>query len=530
VTQLTGLGRLVRLILRRDRIRLWSWLLGLGVVIVASAASLPPVYPDQASIDAYAATVGDNPALMAFAGPGYGLRDDPTIGAILVNEVQLWGAIGFALMSIFLVNHHTRAEEDVERADLIRSTVVGRHAPTAAAVVVVGAANLALGLVCAAGFVATGYETTGSIVLAASLVAVGLVFLGVTAVTAQAASSGRAALGMAASVLAAAFALRALGDVSGNWMRWASPIGWAQASRAFAGERWLPLVLCVVAAAVGVVSAFWLSTRRDLGSGLVPTKPGPGRASPRLTDPLGLAVRLHRGSLIGWAIGLFVAGALYGSIGDDVEQMLEDNPVYQDILVQTGGADLTDSFFASSLLMLSLVVSGFAIATVSRLRSEESAGRAEVVLASGVSRSRWAASHLLVAFAGAAAGMVLSGFGLGLSYAAVSGDSRQIGRLVFASLAPLPAVAALIGVAMLLYGRASAAVVASWAVLAVVSVIALLAEVLRLPSWLRQISPFAHVSQVPAEAISWPPAIGMVAVAGALVAAGMAALDHRDMG
>ena len=140
-TTLTGVGRLIRFVLRRDRIRLSVWLVGLGAFIVISAASLPPVYPDQAAIDTYVRLFGDNPALIAFAGPGYGF-DDPNIGVILVNETQLWGCIGVALMSIFLLNRHTRAEEDDERTDLLRSNVVGRHAPSAAAVAVVSACLL----------------------------------------------------------------------------------------------------------------------------------------------------------------------------------------------------------------------------------------------------------------------------------------------------------------------------------------------------------------------------------------------------
>ena len=125
MTTLTGLGRLVRLILRLDRVRLPVWILGLVGFIVASAASLPPLYPDQESIDDYVRLFGDNPALVAFAGPGYGF-DDPNLGVILVNEVQLWACIAVALMSIFLVNRHTRVEEDAERTDLVRSSVVGR--------------------------------------------------------------------------------------------------------------------------------------------------------------------------------------------------------------------------------------------------------------------------------------------------------------------------------------------------------------------------------------------------------------------
>ena len=79
---------------------------------------------------------GDNPALIVFAGPGYGF-DDPNIGVILVNETQLWGMVIVALMSIFMVNRHTRAEEESERLDLVRANVVGRHAPTAASTIVI---------------------------------------------------------------------------------------------------------------------------------------------------------------------------------------------------------------------------------------------------------------------------------------------------------------------------------------------------------------------------------------------------------
>jgi ABC-2 type transport system permease protein len=63
-------------------------------------------------------------------------------------------------MSIFLVNRHTRAEEESERAELVRSNVVGRHAPAAAAVI--GGANIVVGLVCAAGFIAFDYQRHGA--------------------------------------------------------------------------------------------------------------------------------------------------------------------------------------------------------------------------------------------------------------------------------------------------------------------------------------------------------------------------------
>src|SRR5688572_15935333 len=139
MTTLTGVGRLIRSILRRDRVRLLVWTVAITGMTLGSAAGLPAIYKDQAAIDNYVDLFGDNPALIAFAGPGYGF-DAPNLGLVLVNETQLFAMIALALMSIFLVNRHTRAEEESERADLIRGSVVGRHAPAAAAGVVIGGA------------------------------------------------------------------------------------------------------------------------------------------------------------------------------------------------------------------------------------------------------------------------------------------------------------------------------------------------------------------------------------------------------
>lgn len=525
---LTGTGRLARFIIRRDRLRLPLWIAVVVGVIVVSAASLPPVYPDQEAIDSYVALFGDNPALVAFGGPGYGF-DDPNIGVILVNETQLWGSIAFALMAIFLVNRHTRAEEDVERAEVIRSSVVGRHAPTAAALGVVGGAIGLAGLLCAIGFVATDYDPVGSIALAGSLVAVGLVFVGITGVAAQVASSGRGTLGIACAALVAAFVLRAVGDIGDNALRWLSPIGWAQSVRAFAGEQWWTLALCGVTAAALVATTFWLATRRDLGSGILGVRAGPPTASRALLRPLGLAARLHRGMVVGWTVGMFVTGVVYGSIGEDIETMIDDNPTYADFLAQLQGASITDSFFATSLLMLAIIGSGFAIAATLRLRTEEAAGRAEAILASPVSRTSWVSSHLVVTVAGVVVIVVAGGLGIGASYAVVAEDSSQVLRMAGASLATLPPVLVLVGLTLALFGAAPRAATAAWAALALVAVVGFLGEVLRLPDWTRQLSPFEHIPALPAESLRWPPILALLAVAAALVAVGFSTFRRRDL-
>lgn len=525
---LAALGRLVRFVARRDRVRLPVWIVSIGALIVVSAASLPPLYPDRESQELYVSIATGNPALQAFGGPGYGF-DNPNIGVILVNETQLWGAVCVALMAIFLVTRHTRAEEDDERAEVIRSSVVGRHTPLAATVLVVGAAVVAIGLICGVGFIALGYATTGSLSLAASFVAAGLLFVGVAAVAAQVAGSARATLGYSVAALAAMFVVRAVGDAGRTWLRWLSPLGWVQSGRAFAGERWWPLVLCLATAVALVVLAQWLSVHRDLGSGLV--TPHGGRASARrwLTHPVGLAVRLQRGVLAGWIFGMLLFGGLYGSIGDEIATFIEDNPIYADLVAQLQGVDITDSFFATALVMLALFASGFAVSAALRLRSEEHAGRADVVLAAPISRTRWAASYLVVDVVGTTLIVLAGGLGIGVGYALAIGDTQQVLRMLGASLVTVPGVLVLAGVAVALFGFVPRVALAAWAALAAVFVVAFFGEVLRLPPWVRAVSPFDHLPAVPAEDLRWAPVVTLLAVATALTGAGLWGLRRRDV-
>ncbi len=525
---LTGTSRLVGFIVRRDRVRLTVWILGLIVLLVGSAASLLAVYPDQASIDSYARLFGDNPALTAFAGPGYGF-DNPSLGVILVNETQLWGAIGVALMSIFLVTRNTRAEEDSERADLIRSGVVGRHAPTAAALVVAAAANLVIGAVTTIGFIALDYPTVGSLALVASIISVGVVFVGVTAVAAQLTGSSRACLAMGSLVLLVSFVVRAIGDISGTAMTWLSPIGWAQAIRAFAGERWWTVALSLMVALALVIGALWLSILRDLGSGLLGVRPGPATSHQLRRHPLALPVRLQRGALIGWLAGLFATGVVYGSFADSVDAMVADNPQIAEVFTQAGGANLTDSYFSTAVMMLALIAGGLAISSAMAPNTEERAGRADMVLAGPVTRHGWFASYLITAVVQTILAVTAAGMGVGVAYAVVMGEPWQVVRLTGVALVMLPAVMVLLGITAALYGLVPRATPAAWVPLAVAAVVGFFGELLRLPPWARGLSPFHYLPMVPAQGFTATAPVLLTAVAVTLMVAGFWGLRQRDI-
>ncbi len=526
MTGLTGTVTLTRLIVRRDRVRILVWILGISALVLVVASSIQGLYPTQAELARTAPSLEGNTAQIALNGPAHGLD---TLGGRVTFEVWNFGLVAVALMSLLAISRHTRAEEEAGRTDLIRAAPVGHHAPTIAALAVVAAMNLAAGSAVAAGLTAQGLPATGSITLGAAVAATGIVFAGIALVAAQITDNTRVANGITGTVLAAAFALRAIGDTGDGTLSWASPLGWIQATRPYANQRWWPLALTLGATAALVAIAGAIGARRDLGAGLIQPTPGPANASPRLAGPLGLAWRLGRVSLAAWTAGMLLGGLALGTIARDVEEFIGDNQNTRDVFTQPGAGDLTDSFLATFLLLLALIGAGYALGAANRLHNEETAGRADPVLATPVVRQRWATSHLAVALAGSIIVLAAAGVGTGTTYGIATHDLGQIPRLVGAALAYVPAVWTLIGLTGALYGLAPRTLPAAWATLAGCLVIGLLGQLLDPPAWLTDLSPFHHTPRLPATDPAAPPLLALTATAIGLTTTGVAAFRHRDL-
>ena len=273
MSALVGTRQLVRLALRRDRVLLPIWILLFAIMANGSAAATAGLYSDDASLAAAARTVNDSPALAALYGRIY---DVTSLGAISLFKLSAFGAALVAVLAIIVMVRHTRGEEEAGRLELVGATVVGRHAPLAAAFVVTGGAMLVLGLLTALALVGAGLDAGGSLAFGLMWATVGTAFAAVAGITAQITHSARAATGGAITALGVAYALRAAGDTSDSlsWLGWLSPVGWGQHVRAFQGERWWALVLpLALSLALGAL-AFVLVERRDHGAGLFPDRLG----------------------------------------------------------------------------------------------------------------------------------------------------------------------------------------------------------------------------------------------------------------
>lgn len=534
----TGTGRLARLVLRRDRIKLGAWLLGTPLLGFALAGSVSEFYPDEATRLSYADTALTSVVARAFNGPIFNAEP----GSIVVAEAYLTLTLLAALVSTFAVVRHTRQNEETGRAELLGAAVVGRHALLAAPLLVVVGANVAAALLLGLAFAAAGLPLAGSLAAAGAVGGVGIAFTAVAAVAAQLTVTSRGANALAAATVGVAFLLRAAGDVLGErdglqlvsaWPSWLSPLGWGNQVRAFGAERWWVLGLPVVLLVGATLAAFGLARRRDLGAGLLSDRRGPARAAAGLLSPSGLLWRLHRGSLVGWSVAVVVLGVSMGFAADEVNDVIAENPAAAELIAAMGGGvdDLVDAFLAAMLGVFALAVGAYVVQALLRTRADESGGVLEAVLATAVGRVRWLATQVVGAVLGAAVLVLLAGLATGLGYGLAAGDpGRRALALGGAGLLQLPALLVVAGLVTALLGLAPRwSVSLSWAVLIGFLLLGQLGAALDLPQAVLNLSPYTHVPAVPAVEATTLPLVLLVAVAGALLAAGLAGFRRRDV-
>ncbi|WUI01394.1 ABC transporter permease [Spirillospora sp. NBC_00431] len=530
--ELAGTRGLIRLILRRDRFLLPLWILVPVFGVLNFLSATENLYPTAADRAKYAETTGTNSGFLAMFGPLY----DTNTGAVVAQRIAN-APLLLALFSLLTVIRHTRTDEEHGRREVLGATAVGRHAFLAAALTVTFAANLLAALIIGIGMSGRGQPTAGAFALGFAFAGVGCLFAAVGGLAAQLTFSAGAARGIALGVLGAAYLLRASGDAGGSgnslsWLSWLSPIGWAHRVRPFADERWWVLALPIALVIVLSVAAMVLSTRRDLGAGIVQPKLGPASAAPALRGPKGLAWRLHRGPLLAWTGGFLIFGLALGGVAGGVGTLVEDNPDVGDLITRAGGQnELVDAYLAAMLSLMALVASGFTIQGALRLRAEEADKRAEPVLSTPVTRMNWLSSHLLFAIVGPVIALAALGLMVGLVHGIDVGDvGGQVGRALGGALIQLPAVWLLTGLTIAAYGwlpRAAPAV--AWAALGVSLVCGQLGAMLQMSQGLRNVSPFTHIPRLPGGDFDALPLIVLLCIAAACVGVGMVAFRRRDV-
>ena len=521
---------LSRLIFRRDRIRYLIFALLLLMITGLVAVAFVEMYPTVEDRQVLAETML-NPAMVAMIGPAYGIGNY-TFGALFANEMLLFSALTFGLMSIFFVVRHTRADEEEGRVEMIRSLPTGRLSTLTATLIVVSGVNIVLAVL-------TGFSLSflkiesmglkGSLLYGAALGATGIFFTALTAVFVQLSESSRSVIAYALAALGISYLIRAVGDVGDNMLSWLSPLGWVLGTEVYVNNYWWPVLLTVGAAVILMVLALYLNSIRDLGAGFIAAKSGRASASTLLGGPMSLFFRLQRTSLIAWAIGLFILGASYGSVFGDLESFFADNELLQEMLSAVEGFTLVDQFLPMLMSIMAMIGTIPAIMVMNKIIGEEKRNRLEHLLSRPVSRLGIMGSSLVISIVTGFAMVSLAIIGLWLSGSLSMEDEIVFSTFYRAGIVYLPAMLVMIGLATVLVGVFPKLTSISWGYLIYSFIVVYFGGLMDIPDWMVNITPFGHIPQVPMEEINLLTMSLLLLVAIFLTVIGFIGFRRRDV-
>nr|NLD41181.1 multidrug ABC transporter permease [Actinomycetales bacterium] len=521
---------LLRATLRHDVGRIVPWIILLTFWSASSIVAYDGVWPDPADRQMLATMLGANPAMSVIFG---------RVGDLLTSDgFNLWragqlGAFFSALMGALIVIRNSRANEDSGQAELVASGAISRGSRLAVALTVATIAAFALGLVTWLVTVAVGGDPEITLTIAGSFTACALVFAGVAAIAAQVAADSQVANTLSVATIGTLYALRGYVDSTGaaEWLLWLTPFGWAQEAMPVSPEfesNALPLLLALAVAILLGALAFWLQSRRDFGLGLFPQRGGPERGRLSATIPW-LALRLNRGSLIGWVVGLGLFGTMIGNMAPSMADLIRENPVMTEVLA-AGIVDpdaMTFAFLTTFLQLLGIVSAVAGLQMVLRIHSEELEHRVSPLLAGSLRRPSYLASNVLLAFAATAVIMLVAGTAIG-AVASPQVDTVNFADVVAQTAVTIPAAWALVAVGVAAVGALPRIRAIAWLAVVATFAITLLGPSFNLSETAMAISPLHHVPMI-TNSPDWSGLLGVGAVTLVLLAIGFAGFRRRDI-
>ncbi len=486
-------------------------------------------YPTLASRLAFARSFADNDALRLF----YGYPYDPlAVGGYSAWRVGGTLAIAAAVFGVLAAVRALRSEEDAGRAELVLAGCLGRGTVYATALGAAGLAGALLWFAEFVGFAAGGLPLGGSAYLALADASVTAVFIGVGALASQLAPTRRTALELGSAVVGLCLLLRVVADTSAgaSWVRWLTPLGWAEQLRPFSGPQPLVLLLPLAACALLVALAARISARRDVGTGLLPTRDVAEPSLRLLSSPAAQALRGERGSLLVWLGGTGVFALVLGMVSASISSAGISAGIREQFAkLGTGSIATPTGYLAFVFIVFILAVSLLACAQIAAARREEAEQRLETLLAEPVGRGPWLLGRLLLAAGACAAVSLVAGL-LAWAGAVSQGVHVSLPRMLEAGANCLPVALLFLGLAALAYAlapRVSAGL--AYALVTVAFLWQLVGSLLGVPSWLVKLTPFAHVGFVPSQAFRAGDAAAMLAIGLAAGAAALWAFARRDL-
>ena len=506
-----------------------------GTVVVTSVSGFVTTFPTAVDRARNAASLSTNPGLAAIFGTPLHLES--------VAGWTAWRAGGLATLigaiwALLIATRFLRGEEDAGRWELL---LTGQTTPRYAAAQAVFGLGVGLGAMFAttAAIVVVegqrsdaGFAVTASLFFALTLVSSAAMFLAVGALASQLAATRRRAATLAAGVFGASFVVRMAADAGSGfrWARWISPLAWPDELHALSGSQLAPLGLIfgLVTALVG--TTLLLAGRRDLGGSVLPGDDTAPAHTRLLGGPTGLAIRLDRGSALGWFVAISAVGLVFGLVAKAAATSVGNSERIRQALARLGGSGTgAETYLGITFLLVAMLLALLAAAQVGATREEEAEGRLDHLVVGPVTRTRWLTGRLAIAVTV----IVVCAFAAGIAAwagAAIEHTGVPFDRMLEAGANVIAPAVFVLGVGTMVHGvRPRLAGTAAYLVLAWSFLVELVGAAINASHWILDTSLLHHLAPTPAADPRWSSALVLVALGTAAAMVGIVALQRRDL-
>ena len=511
------------------------WGLAFGMTIAATMDSYKSSFPTAASRANLVTTFQGNVAFEALFGL---LRHMDTVaGYTAYKDLYTLIIIG-AIWGLFIATKLLRGEEETGRWELLLAGQTTRSGAAVQVAVGLAVGAVALWVPTALLAAAVGSESEIGIAVGASLfyatavVAAVVMFMAIGMFASQLAATRHDANLIGAGILTASYLVRMAADSDPRmgWLRWASPLGWIEQLRPLIGSRPFAFVPIVALSAVLVVAAIRMASQRDVGGSVFSAR---DTSEPRmllLGGQAGLTVRLTCPSVISWLAALGVTGLSFGLVTQAAGRSLKTSPTIERVIARLGATGAGAVTYLGFVFLIAAGLVAVAVAgQITAIRNEEATGHLDNLLVRPVARWRWLAGRVGVGLGLVVLGAVLTGIaawvGAVTQHAAVG-----FGSLVEAGLNVAPPAVFVLGIGVLAYGLLPrAAIGVTYGLVAWSFLIESFASISTLSHWVRDTSPFLHITPAPAASPDWRSAAWLIGLGILAAITGIGAFARRDL-
>lgn len=528
-TSTKGMGKLFQFVAKLDRWKIGMYLLGMVFFTLIVPPAFERLYTVQGERDALLQTV-ENPAMVAMIGPVYG--EEYTTGIMFSHQMLTITGLVLAMVASFYVVTRTRGDEEEGRIGMIRSLTVGKLTNLNAVLLVYTLVHFFLAGIIGIGLWLLSIESMGiegSFLYGALLGGTGLFFTGLSAIAAQLFPTKRGANGLVVTFILLFYMIRAIGDVTNETLSWFSPFGWLTKAEVYSANNWVSVLLLVGFSFLFYWLANALYALRDLESGIVPSKAGRRHASRLLRSPLGFVFHMQRTVMLGWVIGMFLIGAIYGSVLGELETLIESSELLRQAFLTEESFTAAEHFLTIIMMVMAIISTIPAVLTMTKFYSEEKKQRLQNLLVKPLSRLRLLSVFYFWSVVTGFVVLLASGMGVWVTGNASMDGSLELWSILKMILIYYPALLATVGGIVFLVGFFPKVTSLIWVYMFYSFVILYFNELFQFPDWISKLSAFSYIPQIPIEEFKLLPVAVLLILAVLLAIGGGVGYRRRDL-